>query len=64
MTALRPLLALAAAAAAAGCVTGRSAIDLPDRPPLPPGAALLSFAGGGATNFFRPDSRPCGRPGT
>jgi hypothetical protein len=54
------LLALALAAAAAGCAVRRP-IGLADRPPLPPGATLLTYAGGGASGLYRPDGRPCPR---
>lgn len=56
---LAPLALLLAAAA--GCAT-RDRITLPDRPPLPPGATQLSYAGSAVTGFFRPDGRPCPRP--
>lgn len=57
----RAALALAAALGA-GCAAVDRRIDLPDRPPLPPGATALAYAGGTATGLFRPDGRPCQRP--
>jgi hypothetical protein len=48
-------------ALAPGCAVRRT-IGLADRQPLPPGATLLTYAGGGASGLHRPDGRPCPRP--